>query len=75
MHPQVQCDTVGQDPVTYQGTMGAFKYAVKQLKDDAHGALLTSNDTPDAVTFRRIQHAAGEEGRGEARRGGVVVEP
>ena len=46
--PQVQCDTVGQDPVTYQGTMGAFKYAVKQLKGDAHGALLTSNDTPDA---------------------------
>ena len=46
--PQVQCDTVGQEPVTYQGTMGAFKYAVKQLKGDAHGALLTSNDTPDA---------------------------
>ena len=46
--PQVQCDTVGQDPVTYQGTMGPFKYAVQQLKGDAHGALLTSNDTPDA---------------------------
>jgi ABC-type branched-subunit amino acid transport system substrate-binding protein len=46
--PQVQCDTVGQDPVTYQGTMGPFKYVVDQLKGDAHGALLTSNDTPDA---------------------------
>jgi ABC-type branched-subunit amino acid transport system substrate-binding protein len=46
--PQVQCDTVGQDPVTYQGTMGPFKYIVDQLKGDAHGALLTSNDTPDA---------------------------
>ena len=46
--PQVQCDTVGQDPVTYQGTMGPFKYVVQQLKGDAHGALLTSNDTPDA---------------------------
>jgi ABC-type branched-subunit amino acid transport system substrate-binding protein len=46
--PQVQCDTVGQEPVTYQGTMGPFKYAVQQLKNDAHGALLTSNDTPDA---------------------------
>jgi Periplasmic binding protein len=34
--------------VTYQGTMGPFKYIVKQLKNDAHGALLTSNDTPDA---------------------------
>jgi ABC-type branched-subunit amino acid transport system substrate-binding protein len=46
--PQVQCDTVGQDPVTFQGTMGPFKYAVEQLKNHAHGALLTSNDTPDA---------------------------
>ena len=46
--PQVQCDTVGQDPVTYQGTMGPFKYVVDQLKGEAHGALLTSNDTPDA---------------------------
>ena len=34
--------------MTYQGTMGPFKYIVDQLKDDAHGALLTSNDTPDA---------------------------
>ena len=46
--PQVQCDTVGQDPVTYQGTMGPFAYSVQQLKGNAHGALLTSNDTPDA---------------------------
>jgi ABC-type branched-subunit amino acid transport system substrate-binding protein len=46
--PQVQCDTVGEDPVTYQGTMGPFKYIVGKLKNDAHGALLTSNDTPDA---------------------------
>ncbi len=46
--PQVECDTVGQDPVTFQGSMGAFKYAVQRLKGDAHGALLTSNDTPDA---------------------------
>ena len=46
--PQVQCDTVGQDPVTYQGTMGPFKYIVDQRKGDAHGALLVSNDTPDA---------------------------
>jgi ABC-type branched-subunit amino acid transport system substrate-binding protein len=46
--PQVLCDTVGQNPVTYQGTMGPFKYSVQQLKGDAHGALLTSNDTPDA---------------------------
>src|SRR6476469_5737253 len=41
--PQVQCDTVGQDPVTYQGTMGPFKYIVNQRKGDAHGALLVSN--------------------------------
>jgi ABC-type branched-subunit amino acid transport system substrate-binding protein len=46
--PQVQCDTVGQDPVTYQGSMGAFKYIADQTKGGAHGALLTSNDTPDA---------------------------
>jgi ABC-type branched-subunit amino acid transport system substrate-binding protein len=46
--PQVECDTAGQNPVTYQGTMGAFKYIVDQLKGDAHGVLLTSNDTPDA---------------------------
>jgi branched-chain amino acid transport system substrate-binding protein len=46
--PQVECDTVGQNPVTYQGTMGPFKYVVDQLEDDAHGVLLTSNDTPDA---------------------------
>ena len=46
--PQVQCDTVGQDPVTYQGTMGPFKYVVDHTKGGAHGALLTSNDTPDA---------------------------
>ena len=46
--PQVQCDSVGQSSVTFQGTMGAFKYVVQQLKGDAHGALLKSNDTPDA---------------------------
>jgi ABC-type branched-subunit amino acid transport system substrate-binding protein len=46
--PQVQCDTVGQDPVTYQGTMGPFKYVQDNTKGGAHGALLTSNDTPDA---------------------------
>jgi ABC-type branched-subunit amino acid transport system substrate-binding protein len=46
--PQVQCDTVGQDPVTFQGTMGPFKYIVDHTKGGAHGALLTSNDTPDA---------------------------
>jgi ABC-type branched-subunit amino acid transport system substrate-binding protein len=46
--PQVLCDTVTQDPPTYQGDMGPFLFAKKQLKNDAHGALLTSNDTPDA---------------------------
>lgn len=46
--PQVQCDTVGQTPVTYQGTMGPFKYIQQQTKGGAHGALLISNDTPDA---------------------------
>jgi ABC-type branched-subunit amino acid transport system substrate-binding protein len=46
--PQVECDTVGQDPVTYQGTMGPFKYVQGHTKGGAHGALLTSNDTPDA---------------------------
>jgi ABC-type branched-subunit amino acid transport system substrate-binding protein len=46
--PQVQCDTVGQDPVTYQGTMGPFKYIQDHTKGGAHGALLVSNDTPDA---------------------------
>jgi ABC-type branched-subunit amino acid transport system substrate-binding protein len=46
--PQVQCDTVGQDPVTYQGTMGPFEYVQEHTKGGAHGALLTSNDTPDA---------------------------
>jgi ABC-type branched-subunit amino acid transport system substrate-binding protein len=46
--PQVQCDTAGQDPVTYQGTMGPFKYINDHTKGGAHGALLTSNDTPDA---------------------------
>jgi ABC-type branched-subunit amino acid transport system substrate-binding protein len=46
--PQVECDTVGQDPVTYQGTMGPFKYVQDNIKGGAHGALLTSNDTPDA---------------------------
>jgi ABC-type branched-subunit amino acid transport system substrate-binding protein len=44
----VQCDTVGQDPMTYQGTVGASKYVINLLKGDAHGALLTANDTPDA---------------------------
>ncbi len=46
--PQVQCDTVGQDPVTFQGTMGPFKYIQDHSKGGAHGALLVSNDTPDA---------------------------
>jgi ABC-type branched-subunit amino acid transport system substrate-binding protein len=46
--PQVQCDTADQDPVTYQGTMGPFKYIADNTKGGAHGALLTSNDTPDA---------------------------
>jgi len=46
--PQVQCDTAGKDPVTYQGTMGPFKYIERQTKGGAHGALLISNDTPDA---------------------------
>jgi hypothetical protein len=44
----VQCDTIGQDPVTYQGTMGPFKYIQDHTKGGAHGALLVSNDTPDA---------------------------
>jgi ABC-type branched-subunit amino acid transport system substrate-binding protein len=46
--PQVVCSTVDQSPQTYQGNAGMYRYWVQQLKGDAHGALLTSNDTPDA---------------------------
>jgi ABC-type branched-subunit amino acid transport system substrate-binding protein len=44
----VVCDTLDQDPPTQQGNVGPFKYYVDKLKGDAHGALLMSNDTPDA---------------------------
>jgi ABC-type branched-subunit amino acid transport system substrate-binding protein len=45
---QVLCDTLTEDPPTQQGNVGPFKYYIDQLKGDAHGALLMSNDTPDA---------------------------
>jgi ABC-type branched-subunit amino acid transport system substrate-binding protein len=45
---QVLCDTLDDNPPTQQGNVGPFKYYIKQLKGDAHGALLMSNDTPDA---------------------------
>src|SRR5439155_6814789 len=51
---QIVCKTLSQDPPTQQGNVGPFKYYLKQLKGDAHGALLMSNDTPDA---RRSGHA------------------
>ena len=40
--PQVQCDTVGQDPVTYQGTMGPLKY----LGGPAEGTTRTVRCSP-----------------------------
>jgi ABC-type branched-subunit amino acid transport system substrate-binding protein len=47
--PPILCDTLGQDPQTYQGSIGPFRYIrTKRLKGDAHGALISSNDTPDA---------------------------
>jgi ABC-type branched-subunit amino acid transport system substrate-binding protein len=45
---QVVCDTLTQDPPTQQGNVGPFKYYIDKLDGNAHGALLMSNDTPDA---------------------------
>jgi ABC-type branched-subunit amino acid transport system substrate-binding protein len=45
---QILCDTLTQSPPTQQGNVGPFKYYINTLKGDAHGALLMSNDTPDA---------------------------
>ncbi len=46
--PAFVCDTVGQHPQTIQGNQGEFKYYIKKLEGNAHGALLIANDTPDA---------------------------
>ena len=73
--PQVQCDTVGQDPVTYQGTMGPFKYAVQQLKGRCPRRAPHFKRHTRRATCRRGQHGPRQEGRGEARRRDVVVEP
>jgi ABC-type branched-subunit amino acid transport system substrate-binding protein len=45
---QVLCDTLDEPTPTQQGNVGPFKFYDKRLKGDAHGALLFSNDTPDA---------------------------
>jgi ABC-type branched-subunit amino acid transport system substrate-binding protein len=45
---QIVCDTLTENPPTQQGNVGPFKYYINKLKGDAHGALLMSNDTPDA---------------------------
>ncbi len=42
------CDTVDKHPQTIQGNEGLFRYYIKELNGNAHGALLISNDTPDA---------------------------
>jgi ABC-type branched-subunit amino acid transport system substrate-binding protein len=61
---QVVCDTITQDRPTQQGNVGPFKYYINKLKGDAHGALLLSNDTPDA---RR----SGSANLGTAKKAGI----
>lgn len=47
------CSTMSSKQPIQQGNVGPFKYYVKKLKGNAHGALLLSNDTPDALRSGR----------------------
>jgi hypothetical protein len=45
---QVDCSTVEQNPQTYRGNQGGFKYLAKQHKD-LHGPFIKTNDSRDAA--------------------------
>ena len=45
---QLVCSTKDQHPQTYHGNQGDTKYLLSKHKNDLHGALIASNDTPDA---------------------------
>jgi ABC-type branched-subunit amino acid transport system substrate-binding protein len=45
----VDCSTVGQNPQTYRGNQGVFKYLSKQHHGDLHGPFIKTNDSADAA--------------------------
>jgi hypothetical protein len=46
--PALLCDTAAQDPPSYQGNQGPFRYLQRRNGNDLHGVMLYSSDTDDA---------------------------
>ena len=58
---QIDCSSVGQNPQTYRGNQGSFKYLVKQTPK-LNGPFIKTSDSPDAerstdVLTKSAQHA------------------
>jgi hypothetical protein len=47
--PSVLCDTVDENPQTYQGNQGSYRHLVQQSKGGLHGAMVFANDTQTAA--------------------------
>ena len=58
---QIDCSTVGQNPQTYRGNQGIFKYLAKQ-NPKLNGPFLKTNDSPDAERSTDVLTKAAEHG-------------